>query len=234
MGLCPASPPRTGPSRAFTRVLAAYAPDVPRCSWLLDAHSQPVCCCSRVPPVASPTPHVCSPASALGICFVPSAIVWFIFAYRAMTLNWLLPLNSFHLALPTLSTKPLKEMQLEKQKYLRRRKTPSQQNVLLSPGSSAWVRFSQHSPATETQSLFGTAHSGTAGDRVTPLLGTEHLQAVPIRRAYPGSQRAGCLPGVITLLQKCAFIQLSSQDPYRPFSICCYAVLHPVLSSQAG
>lgn len=74
------------------------------------------------PPIAGPTSHVNGPALALGICFVPSAIVWFIFAYGAMTLNWLLPLNSFHLALPTLSTKPFKEMQLGKKKKKKKSK----------------------------------------------------------------------------------------------------------------
>lgn len=142
------------------------------------------------PPIAGPTSHVNGPALALGICFVPSAIVWFIFAYGAMTLNWLLPLNSFHLALPTLSTKPFKEMQLgkekKKKKNRRRRKTPSQQNVLLSPGSSAWVRFSQHSPATETQSLFQHRSRRRCRRQGYPMAGHK----APPNRPHPqGSSR---------------------------------------------
>lgn len=44
------------------------------------------------------------------------------FAYQAVTLNWLLPLNSSHLALPTLSTKPRKEMQLGRKNISKKKK----------------------------------------------------------------------------------------------------------------
>lgn len=190
------------------------------------------------PPIAGPTSHVNGPALALGICFVPSAIVWFIFAYGAMTLNWLLPLNSFHLALPTLSTKPFKEMQLgkkKKKKKIEEEEKPLHNKMSFSlPAALLGCGFPNTPPQPRRRVCFSTALAGAAGDRVTPWLGTKHPQTVPIRRARPGSRGAGCLPRVTAWLQKCAFTQLSSQDPYRPFSICCYAVLRLVPSSRAG
>lgn len=112
------------------------------------------------------------------------------FAYQAVTLNWLLPLNSSHLALPTLSTKPRKEMQLGRKNISKKKKKkPSQQNVLPSAGSTAWLWCSQCSPHEDAGSVH-LCSPGSAASAATPPQGMEDLHNVPIHWAHPSS--VGC------------------------------------------
>lgn len=137
----------------------------------------------RAPP-AQPVPHCTS--LVLGICFVPSATVWIIFTYRAMTLNWLLPLNSFHLALPTLSTKPLKETQLEKNKIICGEEKSLHNEPSFLPATLLGSGFPNTPQLRRRVCSAESVLSGTAGNEVSPRLGTKRPHAVPVRRARPG------------------------------------------------
>lgn len=68
-----------------------------------------------------------------------------------------------------------------------KKKQPSQQNVLLSAGSTAWLWCSQCSPHLDAGTVY-LCSPGSAASAATPLQGTEHAHNVPIHWAHPGSE----------------------------------------------
>jgi len=125
-----------------------------------------------------------------------------------VTLNCLLPVNSFHLALPTLSTKALKEMQLGKKKKSKKKKKP----------------FTTNCPSLSWQLCLGAVfptlpHScdaepvGRCG--VTPWLGTK--RRTPSPSTGLGLRGAGRLPRVTASLQKPCFYPAPVPRPVSPF-----------------
>lgn len=169
------------------------------------------------------------------------------FAYQAVTLNWLLPLNSSHLALPTLSTKPRKEMQLGRKNISKKKKkTFATKCPSLCRQHCLAVVFSVLPPlgcrvcASLLSWLCSISSHSTAG------------HGGPAQCPHPlGSSQLCGLPRATTVLQKCACIPHRSYGTYLPcipyhsygicsyppcvlycsVSSCIYPVLCPVLSS---
>lgn len=180
--VCAPSAPHAGPPRASLLVLAADVPHLPGWPWLVAA------CSPRCPRHQShpthPWPHV---GSGDLLCPMSSCLVYVRVSGCDPELASpfkFLPLGSAH----TVHKASQRNATWKKKIHPRRRKNTSQQNVLFSAGSSAWLQFSQCLPlgcGVCTPLLFPPLQHQQG--HLTTGQGKEHPQAVPIFRAHPSS-----------------------------------------------